>query len=134
MVKHLYVAFPCQVLLSHGQSLQFCQSFNASNICQPVLVDTQESEMLKMGDVKILGVKDGLFVGVIQASRGFLLRGARLIQKPDKVRDLQPIPGPTAIQATVLLDRERTVAAADAAGLFLLALEPHETTGKENAR
>ncbi|HYI83250.1 MAG TPA: UDP-2,3-diacylglucosamine diphosphatase LpxI [Acetobacteraceae bacterium] len=29
---------------------------------------------------------------------------------------------------TVLLDRERTVAAADAAGLFLLALSPHETT------
>jgi DUF1009 family protein len=36
--------------------------------------------------------------------------------------------------STVLLDRERTVAAAEAAGLFLLALEPHETTGKENAR
>ena len=29
---------------------------------------------------------------------------------------------------TILLDRERTVAAADAAGLFLLALSPHETT------
>ena len=34
--------------------------------------------------------------------------------------------------AAVLLDRGRTVAAADAAGLFLLALEPHETTGEEN--
>lgn len=30
--------------------------------------------------------------------------------------------------ATVLLDRGRTIAAADAAGLFLLALAPHETT------
>ena len=36
--------------------------------------------------------------------------------------------------STVLLDRERIVAAAEADGLFLLALEPHETTGKENAR
>jgi hypothetical protein len=36
--------------------------------------------------------------------------------------------------ATVLLDRERTVAAADAAGLFLLALEPAETTNEETRR
>ena len=36
--------------------------------------------------------------------------------------------------STVLLDRERTVAAADAAGLFLLALAPHETDGEEKAR
>ena len=36
--------------------------------------------------------------------------------------------------ATVLLDRDGTVAAADAAGLFLLALEPAETTTEENAR
>ena len=37
--------------------------------------------------------------------------------------------------ATVLLDRERTVAAADAAGLFLLALRPDEVTRREeNAR
>lgn len=36
--------------------------------------------------------------------------------------------------ATVLLDRERTVAAADAAGLFLLALDPRETAREENAR
>jgi UDP-2,3-diacylglucosamine hydrolase len=34
--------------------------------------------------------------------------------------------------ATVLLDRERTVAAADAAGLFLLALSPDETTNTED--
>ena len=36
--------------------------------------------------------------------------------------------------STVLLDRERTVAAAEAAGLFLLALEPPETDGEENTR
>jgi hypothetical protein len=36
--------------------------------------------------------------------------------------------------AAVLLDREGTVAAADAAGLFLLALEPHETNEEENPR
>lgn len=36
--------------------------------------------------------------------------------------------------STVLLDRERTVAAADAAGLFLLALEPRETDGEEDPR
>jgi DUF1009 family protein len=36
--------------------------------------------------------------------------------------------------ATVLLDRGATVAAADAAGLFLLALAPDETTTEENVR
>ena len=36
--------------------------------------------------------------------------------------------------ATVLLDRERTVAAADAAGLFLLALESGETSIEETRR
>ncbi|GAA0602218.1 UDP-2,3-diacylglucosamine diphosphatase LpxI [Craurococcus roseus] len=36
--------------------------------------------------------------------------------------------------STVLLDRERTVAAAESAGLFLLALEPRETDGEENSR
>jgi hypothetical protein len=58
-----------------------------------------------LGKVKILGVRDRLFIGRIIANRGFLPRGSSLILLPPKVPDLTPIPGPKPIQGSVLLDR-----------------------------
>ena len=108
-------------------------------------------------------VQQGLVLGVeaIEGTDALLARCGELrregrggilvkLAKPDQDRRLDlPAIGPDTVRnaaaaglagiafgagATVLLDRERTVAAADAAGLFLLALAPHETTAEENAR
>ena len=108
-------------------------------------------------------VQQGLVLGVeaIEGTDALLARCGELrreggggvlvkLAKPGQDRRLDlPAVGPDTVRhaaaaglagiafgagSTVLLDRERTVAAADAAGLFLLALEPRETDGEENPR
>lgn len=108
-------------------------------------------------------VQQGLVLGVeaIEGTDALLARCATLrregrggvlvkMAKPGQDRRLDlPAVGPETVRnaaaaglagiafeagATVLLDRERTVAAADAAGLFLLALGPADTTEEENER
>ena len=109
-------------------------------------------------------VQQGLVLGVeaIEGTDALLARCGKLrrqgrggvlvkLAKPGQDRRLDlPAVGPETVRnaaaaglagiafeaaATVLLDRERTVAEADAAGLFLLALEPeHRNTDEENER
>jgi hypothetical protein len=108
-------------------------------------------------------VQQGLVLGVeaIEGTDALLARCSALrreggggvlvkLAKPGQDRRLDlPAVGPDTVRnaaaaglagiafgagSTVLLDRERTVAAADEAGLFLLALEPRETDGEEKAR
>lgn len=108
-------------------------------------------------------VQQGLVLGVeaIEGTDALLARCAGLrreggggvlvkLAKPGQDRRLDlPAVGPDTVRhaaaaglagiafgagSTVLLDRDRTVAAADAAGLFLLALDPRETDGEETTR
>jgi hypothetical protein len=59
---------------------------------------------LMLGKVKILAVRDHLFIGKIVAARHFLPRGTSLIAVPPKVPDLAPIPGPKPLLGSILID------------------------------
>ena len=122
-----------------------CRALGAVDVGQAVVVQ----QGLVLGVEAIEGT-DALLArcgGLRREGRGGVLVK---LAKPNQDRRLDlPAIGPDTVRnaaaaglagiafeanATVLLDRERTVAAADAAGLFLLALQPREATGKENAR
>lgn len=122
-----------------------CRALGAADVGQAVVVQ----QGLVLGVEAIEGT-DALLArcGILrrQGRGGVLVK----LAKPGQDRRLDlPAVGPDTVRnavaaglagiafeagATVLLDRERTVAAADAAGLFLLALEPDHDTEEENAR
>jgi hypothetical protein len=57
------------------------------------------------GVVKILDLKDGLYIGVIEEARIPFYRGSLLIPLPDRIPGAQsPIAAPTAVTGTMLLD------------------------------
>jgi hypothetical protein len=117
-----------------------CRALGAVDVGQAVVVQ----QGLVLGVEAIEGT-DALLArcgGLRRQGRGGVLVK---LSKPNQDRRLDlPAMGPDTVRhaaaaglagiafeagSTVLLDRERTVAAANAAGLFLLALEPRETTG-----
>lgn len=78
---------------------------------EPTLLKSRRSDRLGysypvLGSVKIIGVKDGLFVGTIQDQYGLIFRGAQLTQLPPRIpAGLRPIPAPKAIEAVLMIDK-----------------------------
>ena len=123
-----------------------CRALGAADVGQAVVVQ----QGLVLGVEAIEGT-DALLArcGGLRregGGRGVLVK----LAKPGQDRRLDlPAVGPDTVRhaaaaglagiafgagSTVLLDRERTVAAAESARLFLLALGPRETDGEENTR
>ncbi|MFZ9596696.1 MAG: hypothetical protein ACO3A2_11565, partial [Bdellovibrionia bacterium] len=59
---------------------------------------------LILGTVKILAIRDGIYLGRVLTARTFVSRGTFLIAQPTKVPDSRPIAGPGAIEAELMLD------------------------------
>ena len=57
-----------------------------------------------MGTVLIKGVRGSLFLGEITQAYGSIQRGHLLVPKIERVPELDPIPGPEAIEASLTLD------------------------------
>lgn len=55
------------------------------------------------GEVKILGVKDGLFLAQMENTRTPVPRGSLVIPKVPRVPTLSPIPGPSGMKAHLLI-------------------------------
>ncbi len=60
---------------------------------------------LVRGQVKIIGVKDGLFVGEVTRMDDSIERGNFIVPNPARVKDLPPIAGPSPLEAHILLER-----------------------------
>lgn len=124
------------------RGIAVCRALGAADVGQAVVVQQG----------LVLGVEAIEGTDALLARCGTLRREGRggvlvKLAKPGQDRRLDlPAVGPDTVRnaaaaglagiafgagATVLLDRERTVAAADAAGLFLLALGPDEITAKK---
>ncbi len=57
-----------------------------------------------LGEVKIVGVKEGLFEGLIINARGLITRGNILIPKVERLGQLQAIPGSQKTDAVIVVD------------------------------
>jgi hypothetical protein len=59
-----------------------------------------------LGSVQIIDHREGLYIGIVENARHPFFRGSILIPLPPRVRaDLDPIPGPSALNGTMRLDR-----------------------------
>ena len=60
-----------------------------------------------IGRVKVVGVKDGLFIGSLQSVVHYLPRGASLTKLPERYASDNPlIPSPTPVESSAMTDRE----------------------------
>jgi hypothetical protein len=72
------------------------------NIAMKFTPSLRTGELLEvLGKVKIIGVKDGVFVGEISQHSSEIIRGVRLIPLINRVPDLSPVAGPSEVEATV---------------------------------
>ncbi len=58
-----------------------------------------------LGLVKIVGVKDGRFIGKITQANEPIARGALLVPKLKRVESFEPVAGPSPLESEVILDR-----------------------------
>jgi hypothetical protein len=58
-----------------------------------------------LGLIKIVGVKDGRFIGEITQVNEPIVRGALLIPKLKRVESFEPVAGPSPLESEVILDR-----------------------------
>jgi len=59
-----------------------------------------------LGKVRIIGVRDNLFIGTILGSRDFVARGAAVIPMPARVPELTPVAGPSPLEGILLMDKQ----------------------------
>lgn len=76
---------------------------------EPTLLKSPKSDRagysyIIAGKVKILAVRDHLYIGILLSVRNFLPRGSSLIPLPAKIPVLTPIPGPRSIQGILMVD------------------------------
>jgi hypothetical protein len=57
-----------------------------------------------LGNVRIVGIKDNLYIGTITHLRSMVGRGAQLIHLPPRFTAFTPIPGSSPIEASVMID------------------------------
>ncbi|MCC7441659.1 MAG: LysM peptidoglycan-binding domain-containing protein [Bdellovibrionales bacterium] len=60
---------------------------------------------LNLGTIKVIAVRDGLFVAEIVSGKAFIERGAYVIPLVPRVVNVTPIPGPRALEGVLILDR-----------------------------
>lgn len=60
---------------------------------------------LILGQVKLIAAKDDLFVGTIIAGKHLIPRGSELIPMPARIPQMEPLPGPAAVEGRLLIDR-----------------------------
>lgn len=65
---------------------------------------------LSKGIVKILSVQSGVYVGTVISSRSPISRGNMLMPVPERIPVLEPVPGPSALEAVLMLDRSISTA------------------------
>ena len=105
----MYLGINDTVYIVADQSIQVGETYAITK--DPGILKSPKSDRvgysyLTMGKVKILGVRDSLFVGKILTARHFIPRGSMIMPLPARVPDLTPIPGPHPIQGILMLDHE----------------------------
>lgn len=67
--------------------------------------DRSGKSRLILGEVKIIGVRDGLFIGNVEKSRNVIPRGAEVVTRVQPIPKMTPIPGPLPVEGVLMVDR-----------------------------
>jgi hypothetical protein len=57
------------------------------------------------GEIQIIGIQNGYWIGVIKQGRGLMERGSKLVALPPRVKAMDPIPAPATIQGQFYVDK-----------------------------
>lgn len=95
------------VYMKSVKGLQVGETYTLTS--EPIRIRGQKTgnktySYLNLGKIKVIGVRDGLFVGTVVASYHPTVRGDSLIENLKRVNEPEPIPGPSPIEASIALD------------------------------
>lgn len=96
------------VFIQADEQLQVGESYDLTQ--EPMVLRSPRSDRfgysyLIAGRVKILGVKDGLFIGKITLARNIISRRAQLIPPQERTKNFEPLAGEAAIESIVMFDQ-----------------------------
>ncbi len=102
-----YLIYTDTVYIESEDVLQINRTYAITE--QPHLLKSKKSDRsgysyIISGKVKILAIKDKLYIGTITSARGSIARGSLIISAPEKIPEFTPIAGPKPIQGTLILD------------------------------
>ncbi|MBI2712142.1 MAG: LysM peptidoglycan-binding domain-containing protein [Bdellovibrio sp.] len=100
------------VYIQADEKLQVGETYSLTG--PPVLLKSKKSDRvgysyLALGKVKIVGVRDHLFLGKIVSTRDFTPRGSFVIAERPKLPELTPIAGPRPIPGLLLIDHNGSI-------------------------
>lgn len=103
----LYITVGDTVYIRAEENLQIGQSYGVTGsptVLKPKNSDRKGYSYPFLGKIKILGVKDHLFIGNVIATKDLLPRGSFLIPLPERIPMLIPIPGPSRLKGVMMID------------------------------
>lgn len=103
-----YLTLGDTVYIRADEEIQVGESYAITS--EPEVLKARSSDRvgysyLVRGKVKIIGVKDSLFIGTILTNKHFISRGMSIMVMPAPIPDLTPIPGPRPLEGTLMLDK-----------------------------
>ena len=104
-----YLGMGDTVFIDADEALQIGETYAITD--KPHLLKSPKSDRMGysyfvLGTVKVIAVRDNIFIGTLVNARGFIPRGAFLIPVPAKIQPVQPIPASNAIEGIMLLNKE----------------------------
>ena len=95
-----------EIAISSSQTLETGQTY--SIVGNPVTIESDGRKMESYavsGEVKVLGVNDGTYLGELRNINGMTERGDFLVPKIPRIQRIKPIAGPSPIEAKIIVDR-----------------------------
>lgn len=102
-----YLTINDTVYIEADDKLQIGETYAITS--EPELLKSRKSDRvgysyLILGKIKILGFRDNLYIGRVITTKDYAARGTSIIPLPPRVPNLTPIPGPTPLLGTLLID------------------------------
>lgn len=77
----------------------------------PVVLEKDEKKRQGLayhvdGEVQVVGIQNGYWIGLVKQGRGLMNRGAKLIPLPPRIKNVDPIPAPASKLGYFYVDKE----------------------------
>ncbi len=99
--------------LIHGLSDEMKPGETYAIVHEPLLIENNPKRRQGYGyhvdgEIQIIGVQSGLWIGVIKQGRGLIDRGSKLIAPLPRIKQVEPIPAPAVQEGLFYVDKTST--------------------------
>lgn len=103
-----YLSLGDTVYIRADEDIQLGETYAITqepNVLKSRKSDRQGYSYLILGKVKIIGVRDDLFIGTIVSGHDLIYRGNDIIVSPPRVPFMEPVAATTAVEGVLMMDK-----------------------------